>query len=197
MDPDGLKPWLPISGETGKAYHSFVHFLTLPPWERSLARAYTSHLINCKKAPNDGKLAHAPACWTEWRFKYSWLERVAAHDAEAADHERQMKLVALEAMNQRHIESACDLQDMVGHRLKLMIEHPTKVEMSPSEMAKVLREATAIERRARDVATSITKTEGDASGNALALDLTKLDTTELAVFEALVQKCQTSSLTSK
>ena len=183
---DDLKPWQQQAGESSKAFHAFTHFLSLLPHERSMSAAYTAHLIHCK-GQNHTKKVHCIPDWNEWRFRFSWPERAHAHDAEMFEHERSLRVHEIKEMNKRHVKMAIDLQSAVVHRLKLVVEHPSLVQLGPVEMARVLDKAAIIERRARDVATAIVQHQGTPESGSVALDLSKLSDEQLAVFQFLVK----------
>src|SRR5262245_48970996 len=107
------RPWDCWPGEGGAAFHAFVHFRSLLSYERSLDRAYTDHLVRCKgKSLNSPRLLSRSPNWQRWRFRYSWPERAAAHDAAVAEVERQQQLVEIAAIQRRHTALALALQNV-------------------------------------------------------------------------------------
>lgn len=188
IDRLDLKPWQKLPAESNSAFHGFTHFLNLLPWERSMDRAYTQHQKICKHSTNPRQLLSCDPGWNDWRFKFSWLERAAAHDAEIAERDRLRRVHEIEQMNQRHTNIAVALQNLVVERLQSKVTDLHK--MTPLQMASLLDKVTLVERRSRGEATSIIKHQGEGSESSVALDLSKLTDEELEVFQFLVSKCQ-------
>ena len=81
----------PLAGETDKAFHAFVHFRDLPPYERSLANAYREHHAECEPERSE----NIPSHWHNWRRDWNWISRVEAHDAAVAMERRERRLAEL------------------------------------------------------------------------------------------------------
>jgi hypothetical protein len=194
LDGLSLKPWAKQPGESDRAFHAFTHFLSLLPHERSMDRAYTNHMKLCKKhdgSPN-ARLMQCSPNWQDWRFKYSWVERAAFHDADIFERERLRRVHEIEEMNKRHTQISVALQNLVVERLQQAIQNKEVFNMNPVSMARLLDRAALVERRSRGEATAIIKHEGGESSQAMALDLSKLTDEELAVFQRLVEKADPS-----
>jgi hypothetical protein len=186
MDGLELKPWQRTNGEPTKAFHAFTHFLALLPFERSMARAYTNHLIHCK-GQDHTKLVHCIPGWNDWRFRFSWLERAAAHDADLFDRDRLRRIYEIDQMNARQTKAAMQMQEVVTQRLQQMIDAKLTGLLTLPQLAAVLDKAAVVERRSRGEATSIVKHQGEGGSGTVALDLSKLSDQQLEVFQALVQ----------
>jgi hypothetical protein len=189
MDGLDLKPWQRMPEESAKAYHAFTHFLTLLPHERSMGLAYTTHQKQCRQSTNPAKALHASPEWQAWRFRFSWKERVASHDAEMAEADRLRRVHEISEMNGRHTAISVALQNLVVQRLQEMAKTPGIYALTPVQMATLMDKAALIERRSRGEATSIVKHTGDGD-EAMALDLSKLSEAELEVFQSLVAKAE-------
>jgi hypothetical protein len=197
MANDYQKPWHKQTHESGKNYHNFLHYLNLLPFERSMDRAYSMHQWVCLHKPRpvgDKPLMGCSGLWQELRFKHSWVERCDAYDMELAEVERLHKIQRIKEMNDRHIEFAMGLQTLGVERLKQYTAHTTAAIMTPNQLAALLEKASTVERRAMGEATQILAKQGDNPNDSLALDLSKLDETELAVFQSLVNKAKPGAL---
>ena len=181
------QPWLRLSAESSRNFHSFTHFLHLPPHERSMARAYTQHRTSCK-GDTPPKPLHAPNEWTALRFRFNWVERAHAHDADVAARDRLRKIADIEQMQARHASLAVAIQNQIVLRLQHLLASGEVLQMSPVALARLLDVATAVERRARNLPTVITKVENEAIGPLL--DLSRLTSNEVAIFESLAERCQ-------
>ena len=189
LDETGLKPWQRQPGEPRKAFHGFVHYRNMVAYERSLDRAYTGHLRDCRKSGvSPTTILSASPNWKIWKFKYNWEARADAHDAELAEKDRQRRVREIEAMNDRHAALALGLQNQVIHRLNSLAESKTPLQLTGAQMAIMSDRATTIERRARGQPTEILKTEESQGGTPL--DLSKLTDEELEVFEKLTMKAR-------
>lgn len=199
MLPDHIKPWHKQSKESPKNYHNFLHYLNLLPFERSMDRAYSNHQWTCLKKhpaalPLPSKNLSCAPDWFELKFKFSWAERTDAWDAHLQEIERLEKIQKIKDMNARHVQFAQDLQSLGVERLKQYTQHTSAVTMTPVQLASLLDKASTVERRAMGEATQILAKQGDDANAGLALDLSKLDETELAVFQSLVNKAKPGSL---
>jgi hypothetical protein len=196
LDGLALKPWQQQSEESNKAFHAFTHFLSLLPHERSMDRAYTRHQRDCKQNPNttgnQQKLLSCSSDWQDWRFRFSWLERAAQHDADVAERNRLLRVHDIEEMNKRHTSIAVALQNIVVDRLQEAIKAKEVFTMTPTQMAALLDRAAVVERRSRGEATSIVQHQ-DGGSSAMALDLSKLNDQELEQFQKLVSKAEPST----
>ena len=192
LDDLALKPWQQMSNEGNQAFHAFTHYLSLLPHERSMDRAYTYHQRACKQNAAKGKkLLSCSSNWQDWRFRYSWVERAAAHDAEVAERERLRRLHEIDEMNKRHTNISVALQDLVVARLEGLAKTKEAFTLTPMQMATLLDRASLVERRSRGEATTIVKHQGAGGSEVgVALDLSKLSDQELEVFQALVAKAE-------
>jgi len=194
MSTQYQQPWHKQFRETGKNYHNFLHYLNLLPFERSMDRAYSMHQWVClqKEKPlgDHQPLMSCAPLWYDLRFKFSWNERCDAWDMHVAEIERLEKIQKIKDMNARHIEFAMGLQSLGIERLKQYTQHSTVAVMTPTQLANLLDKASTVERRAMGEATQILAKQGDTTDAGLALDLSKLDETELSVFQSLVNKAR-------
>ena len=194
LNPE-LQPWQRQThmGENARHFHCFTHYLYhTPNWERSVARAYTAHQRECRGQTllDPRKVLRASPEWLALRFKYTWPERAALFDADVAERERQQRLADIAAMNQRHTALSIGLQNLVVQRLQAWQEAHIVPTMGPKDMAIISQRAAMIERAARGAATSIVATTDSPDGQAAQrpLDLSKLNDSELILFEMLVRK---------
>lgn len=189
LDGLSLKPWAKQPGEGDRAFHAFTHFLSLLPHERSMDLAYTNHQKLCKHSTNPKHLLRCDPGWQDWRFRFSWLERAAQHDADMTERERLRRVHEIEEMNKRHTQISVALQNLVVERLQESIKSKEVFKMTPTQMASLLDRAALVERRSRGEATAIIKHQ-DGDSSAMALDLSKLTDKELEVFQSLVAKAE-------
>ena len=198
MLSDYQKPWHKQFKETPKNYHNFLHYLHLLPFQRSMDRAYSLHQWEClkKEKPEGDKqpLIGCSSLWYDLKFKYSWAERADAYDMALAEVERLEKVQKIREMNARHVAFAMELQNLGVERLKQYTAHNTAVTMTPVQLASLLEKASTVERRAMGEATQILAKQGDDANAGMALDLSKLDETELSIFQTLVNKAKPGSL---
>ena len=127
--------------------------------------------------------------WTGWRFKFSWPERAASHDAMLYERERLQRVHDIDLMNHRHTQISLALQNLLVERLQAAATAGEVFKMTPVQMATLLDRASLVERRSRGEATSIIKHQGGGE-SGVALDLSKLSDAELDVFQSLVSKAQ-------
>jgi hypothetical protein len=188
------QPWHKQLKESGKEYHKFLHYLNLLVFERSMDRAYSLHAWGCLGKPKpEGDAQPLIGCSSQWydlKFKFSWVERSDAWDQHVAEVERLEKIHKIKDMNARHVEFAMGLQSLGIERLKQYTAHTSLAVMTPNQLASLLEKASTVERRAMGEATQILAKQGDQTDAGLALDLSKLDETELSVFQSLVNKAR-------
>jgi hypothetical protein len=198
---DPITPWerrLDL-GESGPAYHAFVHFRDLPVRTRSLDRAYTVCRVTCDRQQLSRKPAKAPETlpcplreatgnWKTWRRQFQWDARAAAFDRHVDAEYAEGLRAANRAMNERHAAIAEALSAKITERLELL----TAQELEPRDLAKALEACTTVERRARGEATELVKhlTTQPVSD---ALDLSKLTDEELELLERLHKKAAPAS----
>jgi hypothetical protein len=74
MDTEKRELWDQLSNESERAHRAFQTFLSLPSNERTVIRAYRSHVGNVEAAkPSD--------TWAKWSRNFGWVERASAYDA--------------------------------------------------------------------------------------------------------------------
>ena len=92
-----MKQWDQREQESAQAYAAFSLYLTMPPTERTLNKAYQRH-FDQKHGQPAGKLKKASGRWTSWSQKHEWSERAGAYDAD------QQRKSLLRAANRRQKE---------------------------------------------------------------------------------------------
>ena len=178
---DAVKPWERQPGEPTKAFHAFCHFRDLDLTQRTQGRAFTTHQRGCRgKAVDPKKVLEPNTVWKTWRRKWNWETRAEAHDREVDAALRRARLKQMEEMNERHAGIAKVVIAKVIERLETF----SGATLTPGQMALLMREATAIERRALGQATDIVQEQPPEK----ALDLSKLTDEELDAFERILKK---------
>jgi hypothetical protein len=174
-------------GESRWAYHSFRHYRDAMPTHRSLDRAYSSCLANCPRArrratavndPSTNTQTDAPVntvvsakrplkgCspqWVQWSQRFLWKERAAAWDRFVERQGLQKRLDEIELMNKRHSALSVAFINKLVERLQAFNVN----ELNPTQMVSWLREAVAIERRARGEPVDIAQTTSDVRVSAV------------------------------
>ena len=69
--------WEELDTETSKAYHAFEHYRDLPPFGRSMKKAWEEHTLNCDPF-RAGR--PTPRNWEQWSSDHEWVKRVISHD---------------------------------------------------------------------------------------------------------------------
>jgi hypothetical protein len=92
--------WHQLSNESDRAHRAFQTFLRLPSNDRTVIRAYRSHVGNAEAAkPSD--------TWARWSRDFAWAERASAYDAylESLRREAHEQVIKEEAERQaREVE---------------------------------------------------------------------------------------------
>ncbi len=191
-----LRPWDCQPEEPPKAYHAFCHYRDLPVSERSLDRAYSIHRRGCGTGKDPEKIPpdevrrpafEATKSWKQWKKRWEWASRVAAHDAEIAEQSRLEHVAEILDMNERHANLAAAMTNQVVLKLNAMQDPTNPQQLSVGQVPMWVDKATAIERRARGEATAIVKHQ---DGLAPDLDLSGLSDKELDQLERLLSKAR-------
>jgi hypothetical protein len=74
MDTEKRELWDQLSNESERAHRAFQTFLSLPSNERTVIRAYRSHVGN----PTAHNVSDT---WARWSRDFAWVERASAYDA--------------------------------------------------------------------------------------------------------------------
>lgn len=199
-----VQSWHRQPGESSKAYHAFTHYRDMAPHERSFTRAFVAHQVTCRgygqtteDSPNDrvliGKSREPNLQWRNWKRAFNWETRADEFDAWTEQEQRRKQQAAIDAMNERHASLATAIQGRVVERLNQLTQadpatgKTAPLHLSPGQLITWLKEATAIERRARGQATEIVETV-----KPKARDLSALSDAELQEYERLTLKAMES-----
>ena len=186
------KPWERMEGEGSKAFEAFRVYRDMGP-ERTITAV-------------GRQLSKSRNLIDRWKDRWNWAERVRAYDndLERAAHQEAVKSVR--EMRKRHIGMAAQIQ----HKGMLALQSLNPNSMKPNELIAFIREATKLEREARnDIVDGYEKTHGGGtskpqrSGTPVSqgdaapsgggeIDLSSLSDEELVNLEQLLTK-----LTSK
>ena len=126
------KPWERMEGEGAKAFEAFRIYRDMGP-ERTITAV--------------GKqLSKSRNLIDRWKDRWNWVERVRAYDndLERAAHQEAVKSVR--EMQKRHIGMAAQIQ----HKAMLALQSIDPRMMKPNEQIAFIREATKLEREARN-----------------------------------------------
>ena len=182
------KPWERMEGEGPKAFEAFRVYRDMGP-ERTITAV--------------GKqLSKSRNLIDRWKDRWNWAERVRAYDngLERTAHQEAVKNVR--EMQKRHIGMAAQIQ----HKGMLALQSLKPGSMKPNELIAFIREATKLEREARnDIVEAYEKTHGGgpskpqrggvqgvqsdaAQTGGSEIDLSALSDEELVSFEQLLTK---------
>jgi hypothetical protein len=144
--------------ETPRAAAAFAEYAAMGPGR-------TLEGLCEKRAQSAPKASHRLATFKGWSAKYHWQERVKEYDRvvidRAAEERRKQLNEAIEAMNERHIDIALNLQLKLIQRLDELMEAEN---FGAAAWVSAMRLATDLERLARGEPTQITSSEYSGPG---------------------------------
>ena len=104
--------------ESTTAYHAFVHYRDLAPYNRSIDAAFFEHAKDCEPHRPVGK--RAARRWYSWSSQYEWTARAGVHDAELSSRRREKRAKALDEAQDRLAEIAEKALRRATERLESM-----------------------------------------------------------------------------
>lgn len=148
------KPWEQQEGESNKAFEAFTVYLEMGP-ERSV-RAVGQ------------KLDKSRTLIGRWSVTYGWVERAAAWDADILEKAHAAAVKKKAQMTERHLSISWALQDKAMEALK----QTRPEDIDPKNLLAFLREATKMEREAREETIRATDPhKEEAKGNSSLADV--------------------------
>jgi hypothetical protein len=147
--------WERAKGESAKAYAAFCVYRDLGS-ERSL-----------RKMANEGECGANVGQLERWSSRWKWVNRAAAYDDELDRQTRRVNEKERKQMVIRHTRISMLAQDTITDQLEKLladVQADPKKRLMPTELARLMHEAVAIERLSRGEPTEIGKTEHAVAG---------------------------------
>jgi hypothetical protein len=130
-------------GERKSQYDAFTHYRDMPPGARSVDGAFRLHRAACRKLPERAGI-EAPGPWRQWAKQFAWDDRAHAHDSSLEDARRVQTLES--------IRKAAEQDAAIGaagmSKVAEWLMQATGASLTPGQATLLMREASALRRRA-------------------------------------------------